>query len=70
MIAMTKINNKELKKILISALMLMFFCITNTGRCERIKDIVDIHGLRENPLIQRYFQGKCLQIFSGILDWF
>jgi flagellar P-ring protein FlgI len=48
--AMTKINNKELKKILIPALMLMFFCITNTVRCERIKDIVDIHGLRENPL--------------------
>ncbi|MBN1974928.1 MAG: flagellar basal body P-ring protein FlgI [Sedimentisphaerales bacterium] len=25
-------------------------CVINTGRCERIKDIVDVHGLRSNPL--------------------
>ncbi|MEJ2648355.1 MAG: flagellar basal body P-ring protein FlgI [Sedimentisphaerales bacterium] len=30
--------------------LIIFACVTNTGRCERIKDIVDIQGLRGNPL--------------------
>lgn len=35
--------------LIIGALILWSF-LTNTGRCERIKDIVDIQGLRGNPL--------------------
>ena len=36
--------------ILITGALIVCTIISSTGRCERIKDIVDIQGLRGNPL--------------------
>lgn len=46
------IRLKEKKSLFLLILFsLLFFTLTiNTGKCERIKDIVDIQGLRGNPL--------------------
>ena len=43
---------KEQKRIMIFMMCAFLVCIfiANTGQCERIKDIVDIQGLRGNPL--------------------
>lgn len=48
----TTINMKKKKSLfLVLALSLpVLTIISNTGKCERIKDIVDIQGLRGNPL--------------------
>ena len=50
----SKINNKIAGRnslLTVIAFSLLFFTLTtNTAKCERIKDIVDIHGLRGNPL--------------------
>jgi flagellar P-ring protein precursor FlgI len=52
---MKSVNKKQAKKQ--NHLMIFVFCsliastfLNNIGRCERIKDIVDIQGLRGNPL--------------------
>ena len=45
----TVIKPKTLFVVIVSLLLMLTFS-TNTGKCERIKDIVDIQGLRGNPL--------------------
>ncbi|MBN2590870.1 MAG: flagellar basal body P-ring protein FlgI [Sedimentisphaerales bacterium] len=50
----SQINNMIKKKksvfTVIACSLLLLALSTNTGKCERIKDIVDIQGLRSNPL--------------------
>ncbi len=42
--------NMQKSKFLIFGFLYLFLVLTQTGQCERIKDIVDIQGLRGNPL--------------------
>ncbi|MHC4534578.1 MAG: flagellar basal body P-ring protein FlgI [Planctomycetota bacterium] len=46
------IRAKEQKSIMTLMICAFLFCVfmTDTGQCERIKDIVDIQGVRSNPL--------------------
>jgi flagellar P-ring protein precursor FlgI len=46
------IRAKEQKSIMVLMTCALLACVfmTGAGQCERIKDIVDIQGLRSNPL--------------------